>query len=66
MYTAGLDAAPRDECWAVAGPFQKMCGAGSVLGLDFGEHLTSLVPTNFQVLEIKFLRRFKGPKWLLS
>ena len=28
-----------------AGPIQKMCGAGSVPGLKFGENLTSLVRT---------------------
>ena len=28
-----------------AGSIQKMCGAASVPGLEFGENLTSLLPT---------------------
>ena len=44
-YTAGLHAGSNMNAGLDAGPNQTWCGAGSVLGLDFGEILTSLVPT---------------------
>ena len=36
-YTAGLDGGPDMNAGLDAGPIQKMCGAGSVPGSDFGE-----------------------------
>ena len=44
-YTAGLNAGPRDECSGLdTRPLQKMCGAVSVPGPDFGKNSTSLIP----------------------
>ena len=49
----------RAQCWAQrfnagldTGLIQKMCGAGSLPGPDFGEHLTSLFKTGVGVGKI--------------